>query len=60
MNQVELLNPITSRIRQSLELQAILDAAVTEVRAFLKTDRVKIYKFDREDNGQVIAEAIDR
>ena len=59
MNQIELLNRITRKIRQSLELQAILDAAVTEVRAFLEIDRVKIYKFDEDGNGQVIAESIN-
>ncbi len=58
MNQVELLNRITTKIRQSLELQTILDTAVTEVRAFLQTDRVKIYKFDDDGNGQVIAESL--
>ncbi|WP_019504164.1 ATP-binding protein [Pleurocapsa sp. PCC 7319] len=59
MNQLELLNRITSKIRRSLELPEILDAAVTEVRTFLKSDRVKIYKFDADGNGQVIAEAIN-
>ena len=59
MNQLELLNRITSKIRRSLELQEILDAAVTEVRAFLKSDRVKIYKFDADGNGQVIAESLN-
>lgn len=59
MNQLELLNRITRKIRRSLELQEILDAAVTEVRAFLKSDRVKIYKFDGDGNGQVIAEALN-
>ncbi|KST65378.1 ATP-binding protein [Mastigocoleus testarum] len=59
MNQIELLNRITRKIRQSLESQDILDAAVTEVRDFLKTDRVKIYKFDEDGNGQVIAESIN-
>ena len=59
MNYIKLLNQITSKIRQSLELQVILDTAVTEVRAFLKSDRVKIYKFDGDGNGQVIAEAIN-
>ena len=58
MKQIELLNQITSKIRQSLELQEVLDTAVTEVRAFLKADRVKIYKFDEDGNGQVIAESI--
>ncbi len=59
MNQLELLNRITSKIRRSLELQSILDAAVIEVRAFIKSDRVKIYKFDANGNGQVIAEALN-
>ena len=59
MNQLELLNRITSKIRRSLELQEILDSAVTEVRAFLKSDRVKIYKFDTQGNGQVVAEALN-
>ncbi len=54
-----LYNRITGKIRSSLELQLILDAAVTEVRAFLKSDRVKIYKFDAQGNGQVIAEALN-
>ncbi|VEP12507.1 Histidine kinase [Hyella patelloides LEGE 07179] len=58
MNQVELLNRITTKIRQSLELQTVLNTAVTEVRAFLKSDRVKIYKFDEDGNGQVVAESI--
>ena len=59
MNKVELLNRITTKIRQSLELQTILNTAVVEIRAFLKSDRVKIYKFDEDGNGQVIAESID-
>ncbi|NJK38356.1 MAG: GAF domain-containing protein [Oscillatoriales cyanobacterium RM2_1_1] len=58
VNQLSLLNRMTSRIRQSLELPEILDTTVAEVRAFLKTDRVKIYKFDGAGNGQVIAESI--
>ncbi|WP_017327409.1 ATP-binding protein [Synechococcus sp. PCC 7336] len=49
---------IASRIRQSLELQDILDATVAEMRDFLKTDRVKIYRFDPDGSGQVIAESL--
>ena len=56
--RVVLLNRIVSHIRQSLDLQAILDTTVAEVRAFLNTDRAKIYKFDEDGNGQVIAESI--
>ena len=53
------LNRIVTRIRQSLELQTVLDSTATEVRSLLRTDRVKIYKFDEEGNGQVVAESIN-
>ncbi|MCC5635044.1 GAF domain-containing protein [Nostoc sp. CHAB 5844] len=53
-----LLHRIASRIRQSLELQEILSATVAEVRSFLGTDRVKIYQFQGDGHGLVIAESI--
>ncbi|MHC5934568.1 GAF domain-containing protein [Nostoc sp.] len=53
-----LLHRIASRIRQSLELQEILSATVAEVRSFLDTDRVKIYQFQPDGHGLVIAESI--
>ncbi|NEQ67122.1 MAG: histidine kinase, partial [Symploca sp. SIO2D2] len=53
-----LLNRMTSRIRHSLELQEILSATVSEMRSFLDTDRVKIYRFEPDGSGQVIAESI--
>lgn len=53
-----LLNRMINRIRQSLELPEILSATVAEMRAFLQTDRVKIYRFQEDGTGQVIAESI--
>jgi diguanylate cyclase (GGDEF)-like protein len=53
----QLLHQITNRIRQSLELSEILSTAVEEIHAFLNVDRVKIYRFDTDDSGEVIAEA---
>jgi PAS domain S-box-containing protein len=47
-------------IRQSLELSKILTATVTEVRAFLGTDRVKVYRFHEDGSGEVVAEAIHK
>lgn len=58
LTQDTLLNRITNRIRQSLELQEILSCTVQEMRSFLHTDRVKIYKFHPDGTGQVIAESI--
>jgi light-regulated signal transduction histidine kinase (bacteriophytochrome) len=49
---------MTNRIRQSLELQEILSATVAEIRSFLETDRVKIYRFQADGTGQVIAESV--
>lgn len=53
-----LLNRITTRIRRSLELQEILRTTAREIRCFLALDRVKIYRFEPDGSGEVIAEAI--
>lgn len=53
-----LLHRMTNRIRQSLELPEILNATVAEVQAFLRTDRVKVYRFYDDESGEVVAEAI--
>ena len=58
-NQENLLRCITNRIHLTLELQDILIATVGEVRSFLGTDRVMIYKFNVDSSGQVIAESIN-
>ncbi|MEB3232878.1 MAG: GAF domain-containing protein [Leptolyngbyaceae bacterium] len=58
-NQQELLNRITNQIRSSVELQDILDATAEEVRHFLGTDRVKIYQFQPDGHGLVVAESLD-
>lgn len=53
-----LLHRMTSRIRQSLDLKEILAAAAAEVRSFLNTERVMVYRFDADGSGEVIAESI--
>ena len=60
INQEALLRRMTNRIRQSLELQEILTATVAEIRDFLATDRVMVYRFNRDNSGEVIAESIDQ
>lgn len=54
-----LLYQITHRIRQSLDLDDILETAVREIQAFLGVDRVKIYRFEPDGSGQVVAEAVN-
>jgi GAF domain-containing protein len=58
LNQENLLRRITNRIRQSLELQEILEATVAEVRSLLGTDRVLVYRFHPSGSGIAIAESI--
>lgn len=53
-----LLVQITSRIRQSLDLEAIWNAAVVEVRALLNADRVLFYRFAPDWSGTVVAESV--
>ncbi|MEA5515346.1 GAF domain-containing protein [Nodularia sp. UHCC 0506] len=58
LNHENLLHRITNQIRRSLELQEILAATVDEMRSFLATDRVIVYRFDADNSGEVIAESI--
>ncbi|MEG4347215.1 EAL domain-containing protein [Microcoleus sp. A003_D6] len=57
LEQEILLNRITNRIRNSLELQEILTTTAREIRSFLGTDRVKVYRFGADGSGEVIAES---
>ncbi len=54
----QLYHRITDKIRRSLKLEAVLDAAAAEIQQFLNVDRVKIYKFHGDGSGQVVAEAL--
>jgi signal transduction histidine kinase/CBS domain-containing protein len=55
------LREMTQRIRRSLDLPTIFETAVQEIRQFLATDRVGIFKFDIDfnfDRGEFVAEAV--
>lgn len=53
-----LMTLITQRIRQSLDLQAVLTTTVEEVKTFLQADRVIIYRFNADGSGQIVVEAL--
>ncbi|MGK7922189.1 MAG: GAF domain-containing protein [Trichodesmium sp.] len=57
--RAELLNQITSNIRESLNLKDIFKTVVEEVREALQTDRVIVYKFDKNWQGKIVAESVD-
>ena len=54
----QLMAAIQLRIRQSLDLTVILQTTVAEVRQFLRSDRVLIYRVDAKGNGTVVAESV--
>ncbi|WP_392531139.1 GAF domain-containing protein [Nostoc sp. C117] len=58
LNEKNLLHRMTKQIRRSLDLQEILATTVAQVRLFLHTDRVKVYRFNADGSGEVIAESI--
>lgn len=57
--RAQLLASITMRIRQSLQLDEILQTAADEVRQFLQTDRVIVYQFQPDWSGIIVVESVD-
>jgi PAS domain S-box-containing protein len=55
----QLVGAITQRIRQSLNLEDILERTVAEVRQVLQTDRVIILRFNPDWSGEVVVESVD-
>lgn len=55
-----LLAGMNQRIRQSLNLNEVLNTAVAEVRQFLACDRTIIYRFHSDWSGTVSVESVDR
>lgn len=45
-------------IRHSLDLEEILETAVTQVQHMLEADRVLIYRLDEHDVGKVVTESV--
>lgn len=53
-----LMAAIAQRIRQSLDINQILNTTVAEVRQFLKADRVIVYRFNADWSGVVAVESV--
>ncbi|WP_413160581.1 GAF domain-containing protein [Capilliphycus salinus ALCB114379] len=56
--RAELINQITSRMRESLNLDDIFKTVVEDARAALQSDRVVVYQFDENWKGTVVAESV--
>lgn len=55
-----LIAEVTQQIRQSLNLDEILDATVNSIRQCLLSDRVAIYQFTANNNGTFVAESVGK
>ncbi|OAB57338.1 hypothetical protein AY600_14080 [Phormidium willei BDU 130791] len=53
----EILHQIAWSIRNSQDLSEILSCSVEGIQEFLNIDRVKLYRFDADGSGVVVAEA---
>lgn len=58
VEQAQQLNDITSAIRQSLQMEQILDTAVRQSREAIATDRVIVYAFNPDWDGTIVAESV--
>lgn len=56
--QGDLLNQLSTQIRQSLDLASIQQITVDEVRGLFAVDRALIYRFSPDWNGQVAVESV--
>lgn len=56
--QQQLFAEITLKIRQSLQLEEILQTTVTEVQSILKVDRAIIYQLRLDGTGKVVTESV--
>ncbi|MDZ8053230.1 MAG: GAF domain-containing protein [Aulosira sp. ZfuVER01] len=54
----QLFTEITLKIRQSLQIEEILQITVTEVQKILQTDRVLIYQLSPDGCGSILIEAV--
>ncbi|PSN13383.1 histidine kinase [filamentous cyanobacterium CCT1] len=54
----QLLAGVSLKIRQSLQINDILQTSVTEVKALLQADRVLIYRLWSDGTGSGVAEAV--
>jgi PAS domain S-box-containing protein len=58
LNHEKILNILTQKIRNSLDVDSILQTTVSEVREHLQAERVIIYQLETLLSGQVVAESL--
>ncbi len=58
LERERLLGAIALLIRQSFDLDSIINEIVEKVRLFLQTDRVLVYRFEADWSGIMVAESV--
>ncbi|PZO42488.1 MAG: histidine kinase [Shackletoniella antarctica] len=58
IDRARVVAQIAQKVSRSLDLNEILHTTVTEVRQFLQTDRVVVFKVESGNNGRVVAESV--
>jgi len=53
----QLLEAIAGQIHQSVDLETILQQTTKEIRQFIESDRLLIYRFESDGSGTIIAES---
>ncbi|HEY9703780.1 MAG TPA: response regulator, partial [Allocoleopsis sp.] len=53
----QLLATISLKIRESIEIQDILNNSVVQIRKFLRCDRIAFFQFNHDYSGEIIAES---
>ncbi|WP_033374181.1 PAS domain S-box protein [Spirulina subsalsa] len=56
--QQKLVSEMAHRIRESLDIEEVLQTAVEEIRQVLDTDRVLLYHFNEDWSGDVVVESV--
>ncbi|WP_054469679.1 PAS domain S-box protein [Planktothricoides sp. SR001] len=60
LNREQLVKSIAQNIRETLDLEQVLQRTVDQVRDFLKCDRVIIFRFQPDWSGIVIRESVNQ
>ncbi|WP_414583957.1 PAS domain S-box protein [Scytonema sp. PCC 10023] len=58
LRREQLIKRLTQQIRQSLDLEIILNTVVTEVQKLLASDRVLVHQIQPDGTGSIVAEAV--
>jgi PAS domain S-box-containing protein len=58
IDREQVIVQIAQKVARSLDLDEILHTTVEEVRHFLQTDRVVVFRLEPDGNGMVVAESV--